>query len=618
MTGFGRVPRRPDHWSSPHARARADAAERIDAPLEPAEAVWLEAHLAECDACRSIAAAYETDRIALRGLRNEPIEPPRDLWARTSAAIEREARGQGRASTGSADRARRPRMPLGAISGLLVVVLVVGATALRGGWFDQTTVVPATGSQVAVLPSAPGPTLLAAATPFAVSAGDVSWLHAGADGKYAFNISPISQVCPVDDTPGCAPIDDGTAHQLILDNAPKSVISSPTKGNAIVVAIDPSGQDQVLLVALPTVSPTAAPTPTPMPSVSPSPTATATPTASVEPSPTAEPSAVETASPSVGPSPTPTPSDLASATPSPSVTPEPSPSETPVPSETPSPSPSESPTPAPTPTAIAIATGVAIVGESASFSRDGTWFAFTARPAGTTAGTDIYVWHTGDQTARQLTTDGASIFASWADDLVVGSRPSTATGTDGRIAATTVVIDPTTGKEGAAVSGLWRPVVDPTGRYAVGWSGSLVRDPAGTDPRPGDGDLTMTSWQPDASTSATSVKLPDISGPVADFDVRWDETGAWMAIWVAAPNDATIGRLTLYHLDEASGTLERPKGAPTEQPALAGFSIGDGRLAWATPTGQDAQGSRVQVVAWSGDGVGTVETLPGEDVIVVR
>ena len=36
-------------------------------------------------------AAYEADRLALRGLRDRAPEPPRDLWARTAAAIERES-----------------------------------------------------------------------------------------------------------------------------------------------------------------------------------------------------------------------------------------------------------------------------------------------------------------------------------------------------------------------------------------------------------------------------------------------------------------------------------------------------------------------------------------------
>jgi hypothetical protein len=52
--------------------------------------------------------------------------------------------------------------------------------------------------------------------------------------------------------------------------------------------------------------------------------------------------------------------------------------------------------------------------------------------------------------------------------------------------------------------------------------------------------------------------------------------------------------------------------------SLPGFSIGEGRLAWATPPGQGGEGSRVQIVAWTPDNVGTVETAPGEDLIVVR
>ena len=89
-------------------------------------------------------------------------------------------------------------------------------------------------------------------------------------------------------------------------------------------------------------------------------------------------------------------------------------------------------------------------------------------------------------------------------------------------------------------------------------------------------------------------------------------------MWTADATDPTIGRLSLLHLDPETGTLRRPDGAPADVPALPGFSIGDGRLAWVTPHGQDAEGSRVQIVAWSGDGVGSVESVPGVDVVVVR
>ena len=64
--------------------------------------------------------------------------------------------------------------------------------------------------------------------------------------------------------------------------------------------------------------------------------------------------------------------------------------------------------------------------------------------------------------------------------------------------------------------------------------------------------------------------------------------------------------------------IERPEAGPQDVPALPGFSIEDGRLAWATPPSQDGEGSRVQIVAWTADGVGTIESAPGQEVVVVR
>ena len=62
-----------------------------------------------------------------------------------------------------------------------------------------------------------------------------------------------------------------------------------------------------------------------------------------------------------------------------------------------------------------------------------------------------------------------------------------------------------------------------------------------------------------------------------------------------------------------------PLLAPT--PALPGFAIVDGRLTWATPPGQDGQGSSLQLLAWSGNERGRVETTPldgSEPVVVIR
>jgi hypothetical protein len=105
---------------------------------------------------------------------------------------------------------------------------------------------------------------------------------------------------------------------------------------------------------------------------------------------------------------------------------------------------------------------------------------------------------------------------------------------------------------------------------------------------------------------------------VPEFDARWDETGTWLAVWLADPSDPTIGRLSLHHLDRTTGKIDRVHGAPKDVTALPGFSIGDGRLAWATPPGQGGEGSRVQVVAWSNDTVGAVESGPVENVVVIH
>jgi len=58
-----------------------------------------------------------------------------------------------------------------------------------------------------------------------------------------------------------------------------------------------------------------------------------------------------------------------------------------------------------------------------------------------------------------------------------------------------------------------------------------------------------------------------------------------------------------------------------DAPALPGFAIGDGRIAWASPPGQDGEGSRLLVLAWKGPDAGRTRTEPAsslEDIIVVR
>ena len=91
---------RSDDWSTQHDRARARLSERLDGPLDAEKSRWLDEHLASCDECAVTAVEYAAQRLELRALRDRMPVPPRDLWARTAAAIEREARHRALQSSG--------------------------------------------------------------------------------------------------------------------------------------------------------------------------------------------------------------------------------------------------------------------------------------------------------------------------------------------------------------------------------------------------------------------------------------------------------------------------------------------------------------------------------------
>ncbi|MEA2612281.1 MAG: hypothetical protein QOI52_240 [Chloroflexota bacterium] len=606
MSRLGRVGRRPDHWDSPHERARLRVAERMAGDLGAEEAGWLDEHLAGCAPCAALAAQYAADRLALRALRDAAPEPPRDLWARTAAAIEQEASGS-RADPLRVGR-RVSRIPLGAWSGIAVIALVVGASAISG-------LRPQSGPAIDSEPSSgsttggdggSGPDV-ALATPFAVGAGDVQWVDKSANGGLGYNNANVDEVCPAAGTSGCPALEDAQRQDLALQSAPRTIIRSPTDGQAVVVADNGSGGDQIIVFDLPQ----ATPTPATAPSTTPTPTASAVDTRSASALASLPGSAQpDLASPT--PSAAPGSSAPASAVADPSA-PTQSPGLTPV-------APTLSPTPS-LATTIAIANDIQLVGESAAFSADGAWFAFTARPDDGSTGPDVYLWHVGDGSVRKLTTDGSTVFASWDGDQVVASRPDAATAAGTDAAPISVRIDPATGAESPA-GGVWRPIIDPTRRRAIGWSGTIAKSADGKTWTPDVGRLELGTWTAAGTQVRGSGQGRDSSvvteSATGGFDVRWDEAGDWVAIWIADSADPSVGRLSLYRIDTGRDRLEQPKDAPNGVPALPGFSIGDGRLAWATPPGQDGEGSRIQIVAWNDDGVGSIESAPGEDLVLIR
>jgi hypothetical protein len=581
--------RRTDHSGGTHERARSLAAERLDGVLEPADLAWLDEHLASCEACTAIATAYETDRVALRGLRELPVEPPRDLWARTAVAIEREGQGR-RAATPqtAAVRPLRPKPALGVSSGVAVIAVVVGASVISGGWLNSPATVLAPESSTPPPIAAASPAATPRSTPMAVGAGDVRWLDTTVDGTLAFNVTDIGEVCQQDHQPDCAAVSGGESTHVELTVRPKSISQSPVRNEAVVVGSDGSGNDSVVVVVLPTSGPAA----TPPPTVAPEPTPTDPP--SSPPTATPTPDGTGTTEPTIQPTATPTPDPTPDPTEQPSATPEPTVAGT-----------------------VAIASGVKVVGEAASYSPDGEWFAFTARASDGTTGPDIYVWRAGDAAAQAMTGDHSSVFSSWYDGRVIGSRAPGLDLTD-EVEPESFVLDQRTGRSTPVAAAAWRPVVGPHGRWAVSWDGTVKLGADGVTPVPASGSLVLHRFTEDGDIRANGAPVTLAEDVEGDFDVRWDETGDWLAVWLGDANDPSIGRLSLYRVDRASGNLDQPKGAPHDVTARSGFSIGDGRLAWATPPGQGGERSRVQIVAWSGDRVGAVESGPVEGVVLVH
>jgi hypothetical protein len=241
------------------------------------------------------------------------------------------------------------------------------------------------------------------------------------------------------------------------------------------------------------------------------------------------------------------------------------------------------------------------------------------------------------------------------DAAVVGMAPN-------ETLPRTFLVDPATGEAVDLLDAEWLPAVDPTGLAVVAWQGTVGLAGDGLTASPATGNLVLypfhgpleavaplpsadaspaPSLEPtpslsprptdpaaSASSPAAASPTPEIlrdfppqivaSGPIADFDARWDETGTWLAVWIADPVDAGFGRLSLLHFNPFTGTLERPDGAPQDVTALPGFSIGLGRLAWASPPGQGGEGSRIQIAAWTEGQVGATESIPVTGAIVVQ
>ena len=628
--------RRHNDAEASHDRARILASDRLTEALTDGDEAWLAGHLEACVECRQAVETFSADREELRSLRDDAPTPPRDLWARTAAAIEQEA-SRAASRDRSAGVARRlGTAPLGALSGLVVVLVVVGASML---------------SQPRIQPPPPGTSsaprsVVPEATPIAVAANGLNWITANDDGTFQLSVARVEQVCPTEDK-GCAPLNDAVLATISLAQEPQSVVISPTSDQLVVVT-DAANGSSVLVVPV------------------------------TRPAPSAEPSTAPSAEPSNSPTPTGTPAVTTPPTPTPSPTPTATP-----PASSPATSQSPSSSPEPTPVgATEIATGVTVVGEPA-YSADGMWFAFAARPADDSAGPDLYVWRVDDPHATRVTSDGRSVFAGWAGTYVLGSRVEAAAATEPEASlepgatrtptptpsktpeptatpdaaspapsptpdvlphlARTFLLDPVTGvTTDLAAPSVWRPAVDLRSARVVYWDGTLLADgkggwklgsgrlvldtwnaPAAPTPSPSTDPSASPTTAPTVDPSASPEPTPRIAGPagtstilfddattIVDFDARFDPTGTRLAIWIADGTDPAIGRLRLFVIDPKTGAIDTELAPLPGVPALRGFSMERNRLAWVTPPGQDGEDSRISVLAWRGDLFGQTESDP--------
>ena len=592
-----------------HDRARSLSSSQLIETLDPDEATWLSRHLESCTECRREQEAFAADRELLRSLRDKPLEPPRDLWARTAAALDREAAKRGPADRRADRRSPAPRergtgfsqrLPVGAAAGVLILLIIVGTAFLPDVLTRGTPTTP----PVALGTGAPGP------TPIAVAAEPIVRVSTAADGSLELSVTDIDDVCP-QARPECVPPPgNGPAQPLGQLSAKASTMTiSPDDHHLVFESTGSTASEgKIFVVPVPTKATDQTPPPTATPG-----------TSSQRP-----------------------------ATPEP-ASPEPTPIATPI-------------------GQLEIASGVTVVGEVA-YSPDGKYIAFSAAPIDGSAGPDLYLWSAGTGTAVAVTTDHATYFSAWLGNQIVASRLAlpaapeqpgnpNASGQPGASQVngqgngqangkpleahpTSFLLDPATlARTELAQPDVWLPVVDASARFVAYWSGTLTSKD-GVTWELGAGRLLLAKWStgtatPEPGASGTTGPLPAASeatatpivgpvgdaqplgnGKVADFRAMFDPAGTHLALWTAEDLKEPVGRLRLVVIDPATGAITSQEPLPGT-PALRRFSIDVNRLAWLSPPGQDGQQSSLRVLGWDGDSFGEIHTEPAQDLLILR
>src|SRR5688572_5608901 len=232
-------PRRLQRVMMKMARARANhagwrelIAARLDRPLTRSETRSLADHLRDCAACREADRDYRQQRALLRALPLRPV--PRDLWPRTSAALDREvARGSSRFGRRWRRRGRKYGPSVALMTTIASLGVVAGLTMMQ--LTPAVTVAP---------PSAPVP-----ATPFAIAPQQLAFVGSDETHMYVYQ-TDVGHACPAN-AAGCS-VDEGVVRTRV--NLPASVrarnLALSPSGNALALVGRGGGHDVIAVVLL--------------------------------------------------------------------------------------------------------------------------------------------------------------------------------------------------------------------------------------------------------------------------------------------------------------------------------------------------------------------------------
>jgi hypothetical protein len=602
-----------------HAAWRELIAARLDRPLTRSETRSLASHLRGCAACREADRDYRAQREMLRALPLRPV--PRDLWPRTSAALDREvARGTSRFGRTWRRRGRKygPSVALMTTMASLGVVAALAVMQLT----PVVTVAP---------PSAPAP-----ATPFAIAPQPLAFVGSEVIGSEAAQMyvyqTDVGHACPTN-APGCS-VDEGivrTPVDLPASIRARNVALSPS-GRALALVGRGGGRDVIAVVLLANGKDRTTPTEQPSePGSSPdmSPVAVATSGDPPVATPTSSPPVVVAILENV---------EVAGAPP-------------------------------------AWSAG----GEMLAFSAlpaDGShgpdvyvWSPgdLVARPMTSDHRSYFASWSAGNIVVSRVGgndgSDGAPLNTVVMDPATGQERPVAGPplwlpvvnplGT--RAIAWQGELDFASGRPVPISGGLFvidwaaidpfAPAIEPVASPVTSESPTPTDAPATTEPTDGLPTATasaspspsLTETPPSESPSVPPTPEPTVeptqpdptavpstlpegwvaldlgddmgANPVLDWQARWSLDGHVLGIWLADTIGSTWGSLAVIAVDPSTGQAQTGEPLLSETLARRGFSLGYSRVVWVAPS-EDNPDGELRIRTWGDDGVGGVRLEP--------